>query len=133
MGSFPLLIICKHFRKYKKLNSPAPKSFLIKNNQPDLPDLCHDLLSSPPPRSSLGLKISAALLHRVVELTLCVSHLSGHHKTCTAPSHGHHSFNPHPSATVSMCDVSGGINFTTQYEWPSHERLCSCSEVRRKK
>lgn len=72
-------------------------------------------------RGSLGLKISAALLHRVVELTQRVSHLPGRNKTSTAASHDHTSSSLHPSATVSMHDVNSEIHFAA-HEWTSHQR-----------
>lgn len=68
----------------------------------------------------MGTEIAVALWHNVVELTAYISQLLDHYKTSTAPSHDHHSLNPHPSDTVLMYEVDGEINFTT-HGCPGHE------------
>lgn len=68
----------------------------------------------------MGTEIAVALWHNVVELTVYISQLLDHNKTSTAPSHDHHSLNPHPSVTVLMYEVDSEINFTT-HGCPGHE------------
>lgn len=84
-------------------------------------EFCHGSSSSVPPCSAcMGSEIAVALWHSDVEITNYVSQLLDHNQTSTAPSHDHHSLNPHVSVTILMHEVDGEIKFTT-HGCPGHE------------